>query len=62
MAKIQTDGLYRITYGEVGGLTTEQLQERQPDKFRAMLPGHPRAGPVQDYKFQPIPGTPKMCR
>ncbi len=53
VAKIQTDGLYRITYGEVGGLTTEQLRERQPDKFRAMLPGHPEPDQYKIINFSP---------
>lgn len=47
-AKIGTDGLYRITYGELPGLTPEQLRERQPWKFKEMLPGHPEPS---DYKI-----------
>jgi len=41
-AKIQDDGLWRITYGEEPGLTKEQLIERQPWKFETFLPGHPK--------------------
>jgi 2-polyprenyl-6-methoxyphenol hydroxylase-like FAD-dependent oxidoreductase len=53
VAKIQTDGLYRVTYGEVGGLTTEQLRERQPDKYAAFLPGNPRPGQYKIVNFSP---------
>jgi 2-polyprenyl-6-methoxyphenol hydroxylase-like FAD-dependent oxidoreductase len=44
VAKIQPDGLYRVTYGEVGGLDIEQLRERLPWKYETFLPGHPKPG------------------
>src|SRR5689334_9123685 len=47
-AKITKDGLYRVTYGELPGLTAEELRQRQPEKFRTMLPGHPSP---EDYKI-----------
>lgn len=53
VAKIQTDGLYRITYGEIGGLNTEQLRERQPGKFEEMLPGHPKPDQYRIVNFSP---------
>lgn len=40
-ARITTDGMWRVTYGEIPGLTFEELKERQPMKFKAMLPGSP---------------------
>ncbi|KAJ3540336.1 hypothetical protein NM208_g5118 [Fusarium decemcellulare] len=40
-AKITKDGLWRVTYGEVPGLTPEELKKRQVEKFQTMLPGHP---------------------
>jgi 2-polyprenyl-6-methoxyphenol hydroxylase-like FAD-dependent oxidoreductase len=40
-ARITNDGMWRVTYGEIGGLTKEQYIERQPAKYKAMLPGHP---------------------
>jgi 2-polyprenyl-6-methoxyphenol hydroxylase-like FAD-dependent oxidoreductase len=40
-ARITNDGMWRVTYGEIAGLTKEQYIERQPAKYRAMLPGHP---------------------
>lgn len=52
-AKTTSDGLWRVTYGEVPGLTTEQYQERQPEKFRLMLPGHPEPGQYKIVNFSP---------
>ncbi|CAK7216703.1 hypothetical protein SCUCBS95973_002896 [Sporothrix curviconia] len=45
-ARISKDGLWRITYGELTGLTHEELVARQPMKFQKFLPGHeaPEAG------------------
>ncbi len=53
VAKIQPDGLYRITYGEIGGLSKEELQERQPEKFKAFLPGHPDPNEYNIVNFSP---------
>lgn len=39
VAKIRTDGLYRVTYGEVPGLTADELRARHADKMKAILPG-----------------------
>jgi hypothetical protein len=52
-ARIGKDGLYRITYGEIPGLTTEQLKERLPGKFKAMLPGHPDPDQYKVVNFSP---------
>ncbi|TDZ40551.1 FAD-dependent monooxygenase terC [Colletotrichum trifolii] len=38
-AKITKQGLWRVTYGEVDGLTRDEMVARQPDRFRTMLPG-----------------------
>ncbi|KAM6515698.1 hypothetical protein FALCPG4_013914 [Fusarium falciforme] len=40
-AKITKDGMWRVTYGETPGLSYDVLKERQAEKFRTMLPGHP---------------------
>lgn len=40
------EALWRVTYGELPGLSREELRARQPEKFRTFLPGHP--GP-EDY-------------
>ena len=53
VAKIQVDGLYRVTYGEVGGLSFEQLKERQPAKFRDILPGNPNPDQYKLVNFSP---------
>lgn len=53
VAKIQTDGLHRVTYGEHGGLTNEQLRERQPGKFKAFLPGNPDPEQYKLVNFSP---------
>lgn len=37
-------GWWRVSYGEIGGLTREELIARQPMKYEAMLPGHPKPG------------------
>ena len=51
LALLQPDGLYRVSYGETPGLTTEEYIARQPEKFRKILPGSP--GP-EDYKLVTI--------
>ncbi|KAJ5382256.1 hypothetical protein N7517_000167 [Penicillium concentricum] len=48
IARITEDGMWRVTYGELPGLTFEQLKERQPMKFKTILPGHPDP---EDYKL-----------
>lgn len=50
-AKITKDGMWRVTYGEIPGLTQQELVARQPEKFKVMLPGHPGPG---DYKLANI--------
>lgn len=45
-AKIQRDGMWRVSYGEVPGLSREEYIARQPGKFEAMLPGNPKP---EDY-------------
>lgn len=34
--------VWRVSYGELPGLSNEELMERQPMKFEQMLPGHPK--------------------
>ncbi|KAF5615739.1 FAD binding domain protein [Fusarium sp. NRRL 25303] len=50
-AKITKDGLWRVTYGEIPGLTRDELIARQPDKFERMLPGNPKP---EEYKLASI--------
>lgn len=47
-AKITGDGMWRVTYGDVPGLTKEQYTERLPMRFKEILPGQP--GP-NDFKL-----------
>ncbi|KIW20488.1 hypothetical protein PV08_01063 [Exophiala spinifera] len=44
-------GWWRVSYGEINGLSREELIARQPMKFEAMLPGHPKPG---DYELAAI--------
>ena len=41
-ARISKDGLWRVTYGEIPGLSHEELLARQPAKFEAFFPSHPK--------------------
>lgn len=47
-AKITNDGMWRVTYGDIPGLTDEEYIKRQPMRFEQMLPGSPKPG---DYKL-----------
>lgn len=46
-ARISNDGLWRVTYGELPGLSFDELKARQPMKFKTLLPGNPDP---EDYK------------
>ncbi|KAK5173518.1 uncharacterized protein LTR77_002199 [Saxophila tyrrhenica] len=39
IAKLNESGLWRVSYGEPGGLSIEQLRERLPMKYEAIFPG-----------------------
>ncbi|KAK1638624.1 hypothetical protein BDP81DRAFT_459318 [Colletotrichum phormii] len=47
-AKIQDDGLWRVSYGEVPGLSHDEYRRRQPAKYETMLPGNPKP---DDYRI-----------
>lgn len=53
VAKIQPDGLLRVTYGEVIGLSQEEYLQRQPAKFASFLPGRPGPDKYQIVNFSP---------
>lgn len=53
IAQLAKDGLLRITYGEEVGLTTEQMRERQPWKFRTFVPGAPEPDEYTVTNFSP---------
>lgn len=52
-AKITEDGLWRVTYGEVPGLSHEEYVSRQPWKFETILPGNPKPGDYRIANFSP---------
>jgi len=46
-------GFWRITYGEVPGLSDEDLIARQPGKFETFLPGHPKKDEYEIVSISP---------
>lgn len=53
IAQIANDGLLRITYGERGNLTREEMLERQPEKFKQFVPGAPEPSEYKIVNFSP---------
>lgn len=48
IARRGKDGrLWRVTYGDIPGLTDEEYVQRRPWHMEAMLPGHPKPGEYQ---------------
>ena len=47
-ARITTDGLWRVTYGDKWGLSNEEYTQRQPKRFEEILPGKPKP---DEYKL-----------
>lgn len=52
-ARISKDGMWRVSYGEKGGLSREEYRERLPWKFETMLPGHPKPDQYRITNFSP---------
>ncbi|KFY95304.1 hypothetical protein V500_02857 [Pseudogymnoascus sp. VKM F-4518 (FW-2643)] len=50
-ARISDDGLWRVSYGEIPGLSRDEILARQPAKFEQMLPGHPKSN---EYRLASI--------
>lgn len=46
-AKISKDGMWRVSYGDIPGLTKEQYIERLPMRFKEMIPGHPEPSEIK---------------
>lgn len=49
-------GLWRVTYGDIGGLSDDEYLQRRPTRLEKMLPGHPkpdeyRIGDTNIYKM-----------
>lgn len=53
IAQLAKDGMLRITYGEDGNLTREQMRERLPAKFKAFVPGAPEPEEYEVVNFSP---------
>lgn len=53
--------LWRISYGELPGLTDEELLERLPMKFEQMLPGHPKPGDYNVVNKSPYKVHQRCC-
>ncbi|KAL2881473.1 hypothetical protein SGCOL_003039 [Colletotrichum sp. CLE4] len=52
-AKIQDDGLWRVSYGEVPNLSHDEYRRRQPAKYETMLPGNPKPDDYRIVNFSP---------
>ena len=53
IAQISNDGLHRVTYGEDGNLTYDQMRARQPEKYKAFVPGSPEPDEYEIVNFSP---------
>ncbi|KAK3681252.1 hypothetical protein B0T22DRAFT_502335 [Podospora appendiculata] len=52
-SRITKDGMWRVSYGEKGGFTHDELRARQPMKFAKMLPGNPQPEEYKLANFSP---------
>ncbi|KAI9931779.1 hypothetical protein ASPWEDRAFT_169379 [Aspergillus wentii DTO 134E9] len=50
-ARLTKDGLYRVTYADIPGLSREEYIKRQPLRYQEILPGNPKPG---DYRITKI--------
>ncbi|TKA50063.1 hypothetical protein B0A55_12600, partial [Friedmanniomyces simplex] len=53
VAQISNDDMLRVTYGEDGNLTREEMLARQPEKYKAFLPGKPEPHEYTLVNFSP---------
>ena len=53
IAQISNDGLHRVTYGEDGNLTYDEMRARQPEKYKAFVPGQPDSDDYKIVNFSP---------
>jgi 2-polyprenyl-6-methoxyphenol hydroxylase-like FAD-dependent oxidoreductase len=49
----RTDHLYRVTYSEVPGLTAEEYKQRQPARYKEILPGNLEPSDYQITSISP---------
>jgi len=47
-AQLTADGMWRLTYGDVYGLSREEYLKRLPQRYAEILPGHPQP---DEYKI-----------
>lgn len=52
-AKISAKGMWRISYGELPGLSTEELIARNAMKFEQILPGNPKPDQYEVVSISP---------
>lgn len=52
-SRIGKDGLWRVSYGDIPGLSREEYLERQPMKYEQMLPGNPKPGQYRITNISP---------
>ncbi|KAK3072639.1 hypothetical protein LTR53_006454 [Teratosphaeriaceae sp. CCFEE 6253] len=53
VAQISNDGMLRVTYGEEGNLSFDEMKARQPEKYKAFLPGKPEPSQYTLVNFSP---------
>ena len=53
--------VWRISYGELSGLSNEELLERQPMKFEKMLPGNPKPDEYRIVNISPYKVHQRCC-
>ncbi|KAF2097709.1 FAD/NAD(P)-binding domain-containing protein [Rhizodiscina lignyota] len=53
IAQISNDGMLRATYAEEGNLTREEMLVRQPEKYKAFVPGAPEPSEYKMVNFSP---------
>jgi 2-polyprenyl-6-methoxyphenol hydroxylase-like FAD-dependent oxidoreductase len=52
-ARITDDGLYRVSYCDIPGLTKEEYIARQPQRWEEILPGNPKPDQYKIVNLNP---------
>ncbi|KAJ5192172.1 hypothetical protein N7449_008314 [Penicillium cf. viridicatum] len=52
-AKITADGMWRVTYGDIPGLSNEDYKKRLPMRYQQILPGNPKIGEYEVTNIGP---------
>ncbi|KEQ74157.1 FAD/NAD(P)-binding domain-containing protein [Aureobasidium namibiae CBS 147.97] len=61
-ARISNDGLWRVSYGELAGLSRGDVIARQPEKSMRILPGSPSPGQYQLVNISPYRVHQRLAR